>query len=160
MKSLLEFMEVHACIDELFEKHRDRVVELRFAAALEALEAFEHELLRHMQDQEEVILPLYEARVGAVPGGSPELFRLEHRNLVRNLATIKQALQALVADPSAGPREAHRFLAKGHLFFQLLEHHSQREKNILYPRLDAALSEEERQMILRNCGLCQGRALS
>ncbi len=150
-RSLLELMDVHSRIEELFDLHRDRVVELRFAEALSALERFEAALLEHMADEDEAVLPLYVERVGSVVGGDPEFFRLEHRNLKRNLSMIKESLRETAADPRAGVREAHRFLEKEHLFLHLLEHHSLREKNILYPCLDRALSEEERAALLRRC---------
>lgn len=152
MRSLLALMDVHAKVDELFDVHRDRIVELRFADALDALLAFEREFLRHMKDEDDAVLPLYEARVGHVLGGDPEFFRLEHRNLVRNLEAIKEELRRLVADPAAGVRAAHKFLAREHLFLQILEHHTLREKNVLYPRLDAALTDEEREALLKRCG--------
>lgn len=150
-RSLLDLMDVHSRIDELFDVHRDRVVELRFSEALSALERFEAALLEHMTDEDEAVLPLYVERVGHVVGGDPEFFRLEHKNLKRNLSSIKEALRELAADPRAGVREAHRFLETEHLFLHLLEHHSLREKNILYPCLDRALSEEERGALLRRC---------
>lgn len=58
------------------------------------------ELRAHLEFEKRRILPLYAERVGSVPGGDPEFFRL-------------------------------------------------REKNILYPRLDAIVTEEERAALLR-----------
>lgn len=152
MRSLLELMDVHGGLHEKFAVHRDLVVGLEFGTALAALEDFERALRAHMDDEERHILPLYERRVGHVTGGDPQFFWLEHKNLLRNLDTMKEALRPLAADPKAGRRQAHEFLQKQSLFLQILEHHELREKNILYPQLDAAVSDVEREAILSQCG--------
>lgn len=153
MRSVQKMMEFHAGLHELFAVHRDHVVGLEFAAALDALERFERELRSHMELEEKHILPLYEARVGHVLGGDPQFFYLEHKNLLRNLETAKTELRALAADPKAGRRQAHEFLEHESLFLGLLRHHDLREKNVLYPKLDEALSPDEREALLKACGL-------
>jgi hemerythrin-like domain-containing protein len=145
-------MDVHAGLRELFDLHRDHVVGLEFGRALEALGTFERELRRHMEDEERHILPLYEERVGHVPGGDPQFFHLEHRNILRNLETAREALGKLAADPRAGRRQAHQLLHQEDLLMHLLEHHDLRERNILYPCLDRAVSAAEREEILARCG--------
>lgn len=151
MRSLMEMMEVHRDLRERFARHRDFVVGLEFARALKVLIDFEQALKRHMEDEEKHILPLYESRVGHVPGGDPRFFYLEHANLLRNLETLKESLRRLALNPDAGRRQAHEFLHEEGLFLQLLEHHDLRERNILYPSLDRVLSEEERKALLEAC---------
>lgn len=146
-------MDVHGDLREKLARHRDLVVGLEFARAAEALEEFERDLRRHMQAEEEHILPLYAARVGHVTGGDPEFFTLEHKNLLKNLEAAKELARGLAANPRAGRREAHEFLHKQEILLHLLEHHDLREKNILYPLLDRTLSAEEREAVLAACGL-------
>lgn len=147
--TLMRMMDVHADIAEKLAVHRDLVVGLEFGRALEALGEFERALRDHMEAEERHILPLYEARVAPAPlGGDPEFFRLEHRNLLKNLAEIAARLTKLAADPKAGRRQAHEFLDAEHLFIHLLEHHDLRERNVLYPELDKRLSEREREELL------------
>lgn len=153
MRSLMEMMEVHKDLDELFAVHRDHVVGLEFRQALEALERFERALRAHMEIEEKVILPLYVERVGHVTGGDPQFFYLEHKNLLRNLETAKEGLRRLIADAGSGRRQAHQFLQEESLLHQLLVHHDLREKNVLYPRLDEKLSPEERERVLAECAL-------
>jgi iron-sulfur cluster repair protein YtfE (RIC family) len=153
MRSVLELMDVHAGLHEAFALHRDFVVGLEWARALEALERFERELRSHMAIEEQHILPLYEQRVGHVLGGDPQFFYLEHKNILRNLETAKDELRKLAADPKAGRRQAHEFLDHEGMLLHLLEHHDLREKNVLYPKLDEALSPEERVAVLDACGL-------
>lgn len=153
MRSLLEMMDVHRDLFELFAVHRDHVVGLEWDRALEALERFEGELRAHMTAEETHILPVYEKRVGAVTGGDPQFFYLEHRNILRSLAAAKEDLRRISADPKAGRRQAHEFLAAESMLLHLLQHHDLREKNVLYPKLDDALRPEEREALLDACGL-------
>lgn len=150
-RSLTELMDIHKDLDELFARHRDLVVGLEFAAARDALVEFERRLRRHMDDEETLILPLYRERVGHVLGGDPEFFDLEHRNLLKNLAELKAAADALAADSAAGRRQAHEFLAKESMFMHLLDHHDRRERSTLYPELDRRLTDAEREDLLRRC---------
>jgi hemerythrin-like domain-containing protein len=113
--------------------------------------AFERDLRNHMEMEERHILPLYEARVGHVVGGDPQFFYLEHKNLLRNLDLAKEGLRKLAGDPSAGRRQAHEFIQSESLLHHLLEHHDLREKNILYPCLDQALTPDERDRLLAAC---------
>jgi hemerythrin-like domain-containing protein len=153
---LLELLGVHAELRERFAVHRDLVVGLEFARALEELGRFERELRVHMEAEEAWVLPLYRERVGRVAGGDPELFLLEHRNILRNLETAKESLRRLVEDPQAGRRQAHEFLDQEWMLHHLIEHHDLREKNTLYPTLDKALSDQEREDLLARCGPHQG----
>jgi iron-sulfur cluster repair protein YtfE (RIC family) len=146
-------MGVHADLGEKFAVHRDYVVGLEFARALEALERFEEDLRSHMAVEEKHILPLYERRVGHVLGGDPQFFYLEHENILRNIDSAKRELGRLAADPKAGRRQAHEFIDREGILRHLLEHHDLREKNVLYPKLDEALSPEERIALLEACGL-------
>ena len=66
MRSVLQLMDVHAGLDETFAVHRDYVVGLEFAKALEVLESFERDLRAHMEIEERFVLPLYSERVGKV----------------------------------------------------------------------------------------------
>jgi iron-sulfur cluster repair protein YtfE (RIC family) len=153
MRSILEMMDVHADLHERFAVHRDYVVGLEFGRALEALERFEAELRTHMAVEEQHILPLYERRVGHVLGGDPQFFYLEHKNILRNIDSAKDELRRLAADPKAGRRQAHEFIDREGILHHLLEHHDLRERNVLYPKLDEALTPEERDALLEACRL-------
>jgi len=158
VRSLLELMEVHASLHESFAVHRDLVVLRDFPRALEALDRFEQDLRVHMDQEEKVILPLYEERIGHVRGGDPQFFYLEHRNILRNLDRARESLRRLIRESKSGAREAHVFLEEESLLYQLLEHHDLREKNVLYPRLSDALSPSEREDVLARLGRPQGIA--
>ena len=129
------------------------MVGLEFGRALAELEGFERDLRVHMDDEEAHLLPVYRSRIGKVLGGDPDFFTLEHRNILRNLETSKEALRRLAADPQAGRRQAHEFLDQEWMLQNLIRHHDLREKNILYPKLDDVLSEPERDELLARCGV-------
>ncbi len=150
-RSLLELLDVHAGFMELLAQHRDLIVGLEFGAAAEALATFETALRRHMEAEEKYVLPLYEERVGTMIGGSPEMFRLEHKNILRNLDDVKKLAKELAANAQAGRRQAHEFLDNETMLLHLLQHHDLRERNILYAELDLKLSEAELTALLAKC---------
>jgi len=156
LRSLLELLQVHTGLHERFAVHRDFVVSLEFGRALVELDAFERDLRVHMDAEEAHLLPVYRSRVGRVLGGDPDFFILEHRNILRNLETVKQALRSLAESPQAGRRQAHEFLDQEWMLQNLMKHHDLREKNILYPKLDEVLSDDERECLLSRCGLLRG----
>ena len=148
MKSLLTLLDVHANLKERLAVHGDCLVGLEFERALEELDRFERELRAHMDAEERHILPLYRVLLPRVPGGDPDLFTLEHKNILRSLATAKEALRKVIGTPGAGRREARELLDGEWMLRHLIDHHDSREKNVLYPRLDAALSDKERARVL------------
>jgi hemerythrin superfamily protein len=150
MSSLAPFMLLHDALLEKFRRHRDLLIEGDLRGSGRELAAFEKDLRAHMGDEERRILPLYAKRVAPAPGGSPEMFRLEHRNLLKNLAGIRKAFRAL---RRPGSREIQRFLEAEHLFLQILDHHDRRERNLLYPRLEAATGAAERSALLKAAGI-------
>jgi hypothetical protein len=152
VRSFLELLNVHVHLAEHFAVHRDFVVGLEFGRALSELEEYERELRAHMADEEVHLLPVYRERAGRIVGGDPELFLLEHRNILRGLETAKESLRKLASSPTAGRRQAHEFLDGEYLLHHLIEHHDLREKNILYPTLDSILSAEERDALLTRLG--------
>ncbi len=153
---MLELLAVHTGLHERFAVHRDLVVGLEFGRAIAELEGFQRDLRVHMDAEEAHLLPVYKSRVGKVLGGDPDFFTLEHRNILRNLEMAKAALRQLAADPHAGRRQAHEFLDQEWMLQNLIRHHDLREKNILYPKLDEVLSQDERDELLARCGLLRG----
>lgn len=151
MASLQELDRVHDALTELLLLHRDSVVGLDFKEARERLARFERELRRHMEDEETLLLPLYEARVAPVRGADADALRLEHRSILRALGEVALRVGKLAEDSSAGRREAHLLLDAEGLLLHLLDHHDRRERATLYPLLDQALTEPERADLLARC---------
>ena len=106
----------------------------RMTAARDSCEAFDRHLLRHNRVEEQLLFPLFDARLGMV-GGPTATLRQEHRELERAAALMRDALDHDDADAF---RDALRFVRA-----TLSQHHS-KEEHVLFPTTDAALSDFER----------------
>ena len=107
----------------------------RMDAARGTCDALDRQLLRHHRVEEQLLFPLFEARVGIV-GGPTAVLRQEHREIEHAVALMREALDHDDADAF---REAVRFVLT-----TLSQHHS-KEEHVLFPTTEAALSEAERE---------------
>lgn len=151
--SFLDLLTLHMELDELFSSHQIALLSLDLREAGEILTRYEARLLSHMRDEEDLLIPIYEARTNEIPGGPVELFLGEHKKMKGFLAEFHDALNQMKCEE--GTRLKHsiiHLLDRQCMYKQLLEHHDLREKNILYPWLDRVTSEEERAQLLRRCG--------
>jgi hemerythrin-like domain-containing protein len=105
-------------------------------------------LKRHVEYEEQVLLPLYEAKNAETEGATLPIFHAEHRklrdmcdNLAQKTASLYDSLDRLGS--------ILRLLDEEALFKGLFAHHAQREKNLFFPRLDACTTEQERENALR-----------
>ena len=146
MKNFSELLTLHQELDELFFEHQRALLRLDLKTAGAALEAYEIELLAHMRDEEEVMIPLYRERAGAPLGGTAEIFVGEHDKLRQYLVLFREELVKLAA---AGDLERGVLflLDSQHLFKRLLVHHDTRERTFLYPLLDQITTEQERESL-------------
>lgn len=65
-----------------------------------------------------------------------------------------QTLPRLIEEkPAVARREIIRLFDQAYWFKRLLEHHDNREENILYPVLDQVTGEAERKELLEKCSL-------
>ncbi|MCI0342616.1 MAG: hemerythrin domain-containing protein [Planctomycetales bacterium] len=142
--SLLELMDLHEGLQREFAAHQEHLVGPELKPARETWARFERALRHHIREEEEVILPFYEQRAGEVPKGRPEFFRLEHRKIGEFLDRIGPALGALREESPRLRREVLDLLLVEVRFQNLLEHHDQRERTILYPTIERLATPEER----------------
>ena len=142
-KSFSELLRVHARLDELFLDHQRALLRLDLSTALDALEVYETELLAHMQDEEELMIPLYRERAEAPVGGTAEIFLGEHDKLRQFLVLFKEELAKMETSEDL-ERGVLFLLDSQHIFKRLLVHHDNREKKMLYPLLDQITTEQER----------------
>jgi len=144
--------EVHRWLDSLFLDHQLALLSLDLPAASACLKHYERNLKLHIEDEEDALIPLYEARTENVPGGAVELFTGEHTKLTGFIAEFHGTLATLNGKPE---RELKHDIIK--LFDReaickgLVEHHHAREQNILFPWLDTVTSGEERTALLAGC---------
>jgi hemerythrin-like domain-containing protein len=153
--SFVAVLEVHKVLSELFLQHQEALLDLDIDRAKERLQEFERRLLRHIWEEEELLLPVY-GRAGTIPGGSPALFTGEHKKMKELLEGFNRMLSSLDKSRDGLKRGVLWLLDRQATFKNLMEHHNLREANIFYPALDRVTSEAERREILSHCGA--GRA--
>lgn len=152
MKSFSDLLRLHHELDELFFEHQRALIRGDLEVALAKLEGYEKELLDHIWDEEEVLLPIYAARAEAPVGGSAEIFLNEHRKIREYLVLFKAEFVKLSA---AGDLErAVIFLLDSQVIYKrLLVHHDTRERKFLYPLLDQITNEPEKLSLFQRLKL-------
>jgi len=110
------------------------------AAAFDLFAQFARGLTRHIAIEEEVVFPIFEDRADLPRSAGPTaVMREEHRRIRQRLDEIDGAI-----GDAAGEVERSR----GELR-DLLESHNLKEERVLYPAVDALLSDEEADAVVR-----------
>ncbi len=147
--SFLELLSFHRQLDEEFLSHQEAVLSLDINRAIKTLKRYEAQLLTHMQDEEQLLIPIYQTRTGTIPGGGVELFLGEHKKMRVFITEFHEALRGMRAQPESRlKRSIIALMDRQTMYKSLVEHHGLREKNVLYPWLDRVASEEERALLL------------
>lgn len=105
-----------------------------YEAALGHLKRFESLLRTHMDFEESQVLP----HLREADPRTAELVDGDHRIIERRLRHTRAAVAVLHAE-AADRRQMVQLLAQILGLRATLEHHSEREQSLAYPRLDAAL---------------------
>ena len=152
MKSFSDLLVLHQQLDELFFEHQRALIRGELEVALAKLEGYEKELLDHIWDEEEVLIPIYAARAEAPVGGSAEIFLNEHRKIREYLVLFKAEFVKLSA--SEDRERAVIFLLDSQVIYKrLLVHHDARERKFLYPLLDEITTEQEKLSLFQRLKL-------
>ncbi len=150
--SFSALLELHEGLAEIFFRHQAALMRCDIDRAIEELKTHEAELFAHIQDEEELLLPIYQARTGKIPGGPLELFTGEHKKMKMFIAEFYETLSRLrAADPSDLTRSIISLFDRQFMYKHLSEHHDLREKNVLYPWLDRITLAAERRSLLKKC---------
>lgn len=138
-----ELLTLHRELDELFFTHQRALMRMNLDQAGTALEEFEAALLAHIQDEEELMIPIYLERAEAPVGATADIFLGEHDKIRQYLELFKAEMLKLgtVKDLE---RAVLFLIDSQHIFKRLLVHHDTRERKFLYPILDEVTSESER----------------
>lgn len=124
-----EFFEHdHDRLDECFEEYR-RLKNETFENAREHFLEFHEGLLEHIEWEEEVLFPAFEAKMGE---GLTGTMRVEHEQ-------IKDALEVLHEKITDGQKPSDR---DDERLLKYLEPHNDSEETVLYPAIDRHLDEE------------------
>jgi len=152
MKSFNDLLALHQELDELFFEHQRSLIRGDLEIALGKLEGYENELLAHIWDEEEVLIPIYAARAEAPVGGSAEIFLNEHRKIREYLSLFKAEFAKLTVAEDL--ERAVIFLLDSQVTYKrLLVHHDKRERKFLYPLLDQITTEQEKLSLFQKLKL-------
>jgi regulator of cell morphogenesis and NO signaling len=139
----------HGDLQRVFEKHQRASISKDVPVALATIVTFESNLKRHIAFEEDVLLPLYKSKGGEVEGGTSPIFQAEHRKLRETAARLAQHTDELYTTPDMLGTILN-LLDEEALFKGLMAHHTLREQNLLFPRLDAITTEREREKMLED----------
>jgi hemerythrin-like domain-containing protein len=150
--SFLELIEVHQWLDGLFLAHQTALLSIDVKDGRAYLRAYESQLSLHLADEDNLLIPIYEARTADVPGGAVELFSGEHEKVKPFIAEFHDRLNRLRAmNDLPLKQQIIKLFDRQAIFKGLLEHHHAREQNILFPWLDRVTSSEEKASLLGQC---------
>jgi iron-sulfur cluster repair protein YtfE (RIC family) len=147
-KSLLDLNRIHLELEEMFCRHQVALLKADYPAAKSLLKDFEENLLNHMKEEEDILLPLYRQRAGQVRGGDADIFVLEHKKIVEWLGRLKLRLSRL-NPPEVDMKNLIALLDDEAHFKKYTEHHTLRENRIFYPEIERILDEKEKGHLLR-----------
>ncbi len=151
-QSFLAMTKVHQWLDDCFLAHQTALLSLDLSQARKLLHRYETNLLAHMKDEEDSLIPIYGERISDVPGGAVELFLAEHKRIRRFVTDFRDTLENIRA--KKGLELKHHIIAlldREAMYKGLLSHHHARERNTLFPWLDLLTSAEERASLLDRC---------
>lgn len=152
MDHINDLMKVHHLIDEMFFEHQKALLHFQFDKALISLEVYESTLLRHMQDEEEILLPVY-AKLDGIPGsGAAKLFYDDHEKMRGYVELFKEKTAGLRAESDVD-RALLQLLDREAFYIRLCGHHDKRETEFLYPILEDSLQEEEKARLMKQIDL-------
>ena len=151
-KSFIKLSKVHEWLDQLFLAHQTALLSLDLSEAERCLDFYEANLLVHIKDEEELLIPTYGARASDIPGGAVVFFTGEHKKILRFVAEFHEMLKRLRNQKKLQLKHAIiQLLDREGMYKGLLQHHHAREHNVLYPWLDWLTSEAEREKLLEQC---------
>ena len=148
MKSFNDLLLIHRQLDEQFFEHQRALIRGNLIAALSWLDEYEKQLFDHIKDEEEILLPIFEARVTQPLGGTVEIFRNEHIKIRDYVALLKAEIPKL-SKAKDRERAVIFMLDSETTFKRLMVHHDNREHKFLYPLLDEVTGEDEREEIFQ-----------
>jgi regulator of cell morphogenesis and NO signaling len=130
-RSIMTFFEGdHLRLDQLFANY----MKCKNASPLQAKEWFEqfkYGLQQHIRWEEEILFPLFRKKTDM--NGPIQILKLEHRQIASLLEALHKKLKR--RDPSSEIEE-YRLLS-------LLGEHNLKEEMIIFPAIEAAVTEQE-----------------
>lgn len=157
MTYVKDLLRVHVLIDEMFFDHQKALLHFEFENASTLLEMYEAILLRHMQDEEMILLPVYTERAEFSGAGSPKYFFDDHSKMRSFVEIFKKKIAGLETEPNID-KALLQLLDREAFYLRLCSHHDKRETDFLYPILEQILSEDEQRALMSQIDLDADRA--
>ena len=129
----------HRNCDANFAKAESAASEDDLDGARSAYAGFEAAMLAHLDMEEKVLFPAFEAKTG-MAGGPTAVMRMEHDQMRGLMGQMHKALAGGSLDD---------FLGLGETLNVLIQQHNMKEENMLYPMTDQALAGEATTLIER-----------
>ena len=140
MQSFFDYLSAdHRRCDELFADAEAAGRRRDWAAAAEKFGAFRAAMLRHLDMEESVLFPAFEAHMGHA-GGPTRVMCNEH-------AQMRDLLGGMADSVAAGDGEGYAGLAETLLW--LMQQHNIKEEQILYPMSDQMLADARGHLLDR-----------
>ncbi len=146
--SLFALNAVHTELDEQFLQHQELLLAGRLDDARSSLDTFAAGLALHVQQEDELLLPLFTARAAAqAPAQHRQATVLHHEH--RKLLQLLDKLRAHIATlHRPAPRQLIALIEREAVFKHVLEHHGERENQFLFPELNRVTSDAERAHLM------------
>lgn len=148
--SFSALLDTHRHLEELFYNHQEALLDLDVSRALQVLLQFETEMKKHIELEEEHLMPVYK-KTEFSKGGAPEIFINEHKKLVSLLSDLRKNLEILISRPCVEKKNIIEILDSETMFKKVFSHHDKREEALFFPALDSATSPDERRKLLDLC---------
>ncbi len=134
MSAISTYMsQEHRHCDDLFAAAENAASAGDWSAATPAWDAFCRELENHLQREEQLLFPAFEARTGNTQGPTA-VMRQEHQQM---RALVNQMADALSA------QDADSFIGAADTLQILISQHNMKEEQVLYPMTDQVLADAE-----------------
>ena len=138
-------MRLHDDLAQRFFAHQQALLDRDFVRGALLLAAYRERLLRHMEDEERMVLPLYLAAGGDATDAPVRLFLGEHGKMREFVADFERRVQALT---EGGDQALLELLDRQATYKNLVLHHDLRERNMLYPFVAAKAAPDEQARVL------------
>lgn len=162
LRTLEPLVDLHQAMEVILLQHRIALMQADLPRALRMLRRFTMCMRRHISDERELVLPIYEGSTpvgGYERGSAPSIFETEHQRILDHLVSLEAATEALGREadsPDDLRARCLKLLDREKVFSDLLEHHDLRERTYLYPALERTMTEEEKQdLVERMVGLVE-----
>jgi len=152
MTYIKDLKNVHLLIDEMFFDHQKALLHFEFDKALTLLEMYQTTLIRHMQDEELILLPVYADRAAFSGAGAPKLFFDDHKKMRLFVELFLEKTAELKREPNKD-KAILQLLDREAFYLRLCSHHDKRETDFLYPTLEEILTDVEKRDILARIDL-------